>query len=69
MPSGRRRVALLRWQDEWDYSEIAEHLAISESTVRVQVMRARNAIIEEVESEMVFPSKWPAGLSKDMEAE
>lgn len=59
MPSARRRVAILRWQGDWSIAEIAEHLDIKESTVRVQVMRAQKAIKEELGSEIVFPSEWP----------
>jgi RNA polymerase sigma-70 factor (ECF subfamily) len=41
MPEMRRRVAYLQWQSQWSTSEIASHLGIAESTVRVHVCQAR----------------------------
>lgn len=42
MPPARQRVAFLKWGEEWSNAEIAELLGISESTVRVQLKRARD---------------------------
>jgi RNA polymerase sigma-70 factor (ECF subfamily) len=41
MPEARSRVAYLRFHEEWDTREIAEHLGIAVSTVRVHVHDAR----------------------------
>lgn len=41
MPEARRRVAFLRWRGAWSTQEIAEHLGIAESTVRVHLHHAR----------------------------
>ncbi|MFI9588483.1 RNA polymerase sigma factor [Streptomyces sp. NPDC052236] len=58
MPPAQRRVALLRWQGEWTTREIAEHLALSPSTVRVHLRNARRVLVEEFGTEVVFPSDW-----------
>jgi RNA polymerase sigma factor (sigma-70 family) len=41
MPERQRRVAFLRWQGNWSTRKIAEHLGITETTVRVHVLHAR----------------------------
>ncbi|GAA2815726.1 sigma-70 family RNA polymerase sigma factor [Saccharopolyspora taberi] len=40
-PAHRRSVGVLYFVEEWPYQEIAEALAISESTVRTQIERLR----------------------------
>ncbi|MFF8386887.1 RNA polymerase sigma factor [Streptomyces kanasensis] len=58
MPPAQRRVALLRWQGEWTSAEIAGHLSLSPSTVRVHLANARRALLAEFATEVVFPSDW-----------
>ncbi|MET8684959.1 sigma-70 family RNA polymerase sigma factor [Streptomyces sp. NPDC004732] len=69
MPRAQRRVALLKWQGEWANDEIARHLGIAESTVRVHLRNARRTLATELGSEVVFPSEWrdesPGGEAED----
>jgi RNA polymerase sigma-70 factor (ECF subfamily) len=58
MPRAQRRVALLKWQGEWSNREIAAHLDIAPSTVRVHLRNARNTLVAELGDEVVFPSDW-----------
>lgn len=58
MTRAQRRVALLKWQGEWTTGEIAKHLDIAESTVRVHLRNARRTLSTELGSEVVFPSEW-----------
>ena len=41
MPEMRGKVAYLKFHEEWETREIAEHLRISPSTVRVHLRDAR----------------------------
>ncbi|WP_157877687.1 RNA polymerase sigma factor [Streptomyces kanamyceticus] len=69
MPPVQRKVALLRWRGEWTSREIAEHLGICTSTVRVHLGRARQELWEELGSEMIFPSEWWDAAVEDVEWE
>jgi RNA polymerase sigma-70 factor (ECF subfamily) len=44
MPPRRRTVAYLRWHEEWTVEEIAEHLGMAASTVRVHLRDARSSV-------------------------
>jgi RNA polymerase sigma-70 factor (ECF subfamily) len=44
MPPARYRIAYLHFYEEWRPSEIAKHLGLSASTVRVQIKRARDQL-------------------------
>jgi RNA polymerase sigma-70 factor (ECF subfamily) len=46
--------AYLRWHEEWLTSEIATHLGISQSTVRVHLKNARDELTKSVGPEVVF---------------
>jgi RNA polymerase sigma factor (sigma-70 family) len=46
LPEQQRSALLLREQEEMSYREIAEVLSISESKVKVDIFRARNALRE-----------------------
>jgi RNA polymerase sigma factor (sigma-70 family) len=46
LPEQQRSALLLREQEEMSYSEIAEVLSISESKVKIDIFRARNALRE-----------------------
>ncbi|MET8977946.1 sigma-70 family RNA polymerase sigma factor [Streptomyces sp. NPDC004539] len=52
MPEAQRRVALLKWQGEWTTGEICEHLGIAPTTVRVHLMRARQALLRSLGAEI-----------------
>ncbi|MFI1884958.1 RNA polymerase sigma factor [Streptomyces jumonjinensis] len=67
MPSARRRIALLRWSGDWSTKEIADHLGLAESTVRVQLARARHALVEELGTEVIFPEQWWAASAVRVE--
>jgi RNA polymerase sigma-70 factor (ECF subfamily) len=54
MPKARRKVAYLRFHEEWKTSEIAQHLGIAEATVRVHVHAARRALELAVGPEVSF---------------
>jgi RNA polymerase sigma-70 factor, ECF subfamily len=54
MPRARQRVAFLRWGEEWSSAEIAELLAITQSTVRVHLKLARDELAEEIGPDMPF---------------
>lgn len=69
MPPSRRRVALLRWEGEWTCREIAEHLGMSASTVRVHLHAARRVLIEKFGMEVVFPSEWWESFQEEAPSE
>ncbi|GAA3841988.1 hypothetical protein GCM10022403_087600 [Streptomyces coacervatus] len=66
LPPARRRVALLRWQADWTSREIAEHLGMTTSTVRVHLHRARKVLLEKFGTEILFPSDWWESLQEEV---
>lgn len=50
LPEHQRAVLLLREQEEMSYQEIAEVLEVSESKVKIDIFRARNALRKEAEA-------------------
>ncbi len=48
LPDGQRAVLVLKAVEDYEYSEIAKMLSISESTARSQFLRARRRVCENV---------------------
>lgn len=69
LPPTRRRVALLRWQGDWTAREIAEHLGMTASTVRVHLHGARRVLLEKFGMEILFPSDWWVTLQEEVPSE
>ncbi|MFF0094655.1 RNA polymerase sigma factor [Streptomyces canus] len=69
LPPMRRRVALLRWQGDWTAREIAEHLGMTASTVRVHLHGARKVLLEKFGTEILFPSDWWESLQEEVPSE
>ncbi|MGI5461096.1 RNA polymerase sigma factor [Streptomyces sp. CA-249302] len=66
LPPTQRRVALLRWQGDWTSREIAEHLGMTTSTVRVHLHGARRVLLEKFGTEILFPSDWWESLQEEV---
>ncbi|WP_169735390.1 RNA polymerase sigma factor [Actinokineospora inagensis] len=54
MPTARFRVAYLTWHEDMTTGEIAEHLGIAPTTVRVHRKHARDEIIETIGPDVPF---------------
>ncbi|WUI03908.1 RNA polymerase sigma factor [Spirillospora sp. NBC_00431] len=54
MPPVRHRVAFLRWIEEWSVAEIAEQLAIDQSTVRGHLKKARDELLTDIGPQVSF---------------
>ena len=54
MPAQRFRCSYLRWHAGWSTSEVAAHLGISQSTVRVHIKNARDELTIAVGPDVVF---------------
>lgn len=63
MPKGQHAVAVLRWQLGMKEAEIATVLGIAESTVSVQLHRARRKLIEQLGPDHPFARDDPEGES------
>jgi hypothetical protein len=54
MPVVQHRVAVLCWAASWTPAEIAAHLGITQSTVRVHLMNARKQLLDVVGPDLPF---------------
>ncbi|SER31358.1 RNA polymerase sigma factor [Actinokineospora terrae] len=71
MPTARFRVAYLRWHESMSTREIADHLGIAPSTVRVHIKHARDEIIANIGPDVPFlvESERPIARSERKEVE
>lgn len=54
MPAAQHRVAVLCWAASWTTAEIAAHLGITQSTVRVHLRNARKQLLDVVGPDLPF---------------